>query len=136
MASGFTAEERAAMRERAKEAKAAKSREEDLAAVLEKIQGLDEPDRAIAARLHEIVGEVAPQLAPRLWYGSPAYALGPRIVLFFQERAKFKVRYGNLGFSDNSHLDDGEMWPTSYAVLELTPEVEARMRELVARAVR
>jgi uncharacterized protein YdhG (YjbR/CyaY superfamily) len=131
----FTAEERAAMKARAKELKAAKSAEEDLAAVLGKIAEMEDVDRAVATRFHEIALEEAPQLGVRLWYGSPAYYQDGKLLFFFQDRGKFKTRYATLGFSDTAALDEGGMWATSYAVTELTPEVEQQFRELVKRAL-
>jgi uncharacterized protein YdhG (YjbR/CyaY superfamily) len=137
---GFTDEERAAMRERAKEVKASARRdsraseadgESDL---LAKIAEMSEPDRAMAERIHAIVKAAAPALAPRTWYGQPAYARNGNVVCFFQPAQKFKTRYATLGFSDKASLDDGDMWPTSYALKELTPEVEARITELVRAA--
>jgi len=133
--SGFTAEERAAMRQRAKELKAQESAAEALQAVLDKIASLDEPDKTNAARIHAIVMEVAPALRPRLFYGSPAYANDEGKVLFFyQERAKFKVRYGNLAFFDGAQLDEGTMWGTGFAITELSPADETKVAELVRRA--
>ncbi|MBN9327602.1 MAG: hypothetical protein BGO38_01145 [Cellulomonas sp. 73-145] len=132
---GFTAEERAAMRQRAKELKAQQSAAESLQAVVDRIAALEEPDRTNAERIHAIALEVAPGLQPRLFYGSPAYANAEGKVLFFyQERAKFKVRYGNLGFFDGAQLDDGSMWPSAFAITELSPADEARVAELVRRA--
>ncbi|OZB88937.1 MAG: hypothetical protein B7X41_05510 [Microbacterium sp. 14-71-5] len=132
---GFTAEERAAMRQRAKELKAQQSAAESLQAVVDRIAALEEPDRTNAERIHAIALEVAPSLQPRLFYGSPAYANAEGKVLFFyQERAKFKVRYGNLGFFDGAQLDDGSMWPTAFAITELSPADEKRVAELVRRA--
>lgn len=123
------------MRQRAKELKAQESAAEALKGVLDKIASLDEPDRSNAERIHAIVTEVAPSLKPRTYYGSPAYATEDgKVVLFYQERAKFGVRYGNLAFFEAAKLDDGSMWPTAYAVLELTPADEDRIRELVRRA--
>ena len=134
--SGFTAEERAAMRQRAKELKAQESAAEALQAVLDKIASLDEPDRTNAARIHALALEVAPSLRPRLFYGSPAYANAEGKVLFFyQERAKFKARYGNLAFFDGAQLDDGTMWGTGFAVTELSAADEERVADLVRRAV-
>ena len=135
---GFTAEERAAMKERAKELKAekeAKSKEQDEAAVLEKISEMKDADRAMATRIHEIVKAVAPQLTSRLWYGSPAYAKDGKVVCFFQDSNKFKTRYATVGFSDEAALDDGTMWPNSYALTEITPDVVTRVRDLLTRAV-
>lgn len=132
---GFTPAERAAMRQRAKELKANESAAEALRAVLEKIDCLDEPDRTNARRIHEIVTEVAPSLRPRLYYGSPGYAdTDGKIVLFYQERAKFKVRYGNLAFFDAARLDDGTMWPTGFAVTELSAADEQVVAALVRKA--
>lgn len=132
---GFTAEERAAMRQRAKELKAEHSNAEALQAVLDKIAALDEPDRTNARRIHTIALEVAPSLRPRLFYGSPAYAdADGKVLFFYQERAKFKVRYGNLGFFDGAQLDDGSLWPTAFAITELSPADEKRVAELVRRA--
>ena len=137
---GFTAEERAAMQERARELKAARrgSRagkadgERDL---LAKIAEMAEPDRSMAERVHAIVTASAPALAPKTWYGMPAYANGDgRIVCFFQAASKFKVRYATLGFQPDANLDDGAMWPTAFALVELTPEVEARIAALVKKA--
>jgi uncharacterized protein YdhG (YjbR/CyaY superfamily) len=133
---GFTPEERAAMRDRAREMKAGADSEGDRAAVVEKIAAMPPADRAIAERLHAIIGSTAPELAPRLWYGMPAYAKDGKVVCFFQSAQKFKTRYSTLGFSDQAKLDDGEMWPTGFAVKELTAAGEARVRELVKRAVR
>jgi uncharacterized protein YdhG (YjbR/CyaY superfamily) len=136
---GLTAEERAALKELVRERKAAGRRGADAAdgeaEVLAKIAAMPEPDRSMAERIHAIVKEVAPELAPRTWYGMPAYAKGGKVVCFFQDAAKFKSRYATLGFTDSAALDDGPMWPTSFAVHELTPEVEERIRALVRRAV-
>ncbi len=133
--SGFTAEERAAMRQRAKELKAQESTAEALQSVLDKIASLDEPDKTNAERIHAIAMEAAPALRPRLFYGSPAYANAEGKVLFFyQERAKFKVRYGNLAFFDPARLDDGTMWATAFAVTEISPADEKKIAELVKKA--
>ena len=133
----FTPEERAAMRERAREMKAAlrsgSASEED--AVLAKIAEMAERDRVMAERLHALVKAVAPGLTPRLWYGMPAYARNGAVLCFFQSAAKFKSRYCTLGFSDKAALDDGGMWPTSFALKELSAAEEARISELLARAV-
>ena len=134
--SGFTAEERAAMRERAKEAKANANKAEAEAAVLEKIAEMPESDRAIAERLHAIIRDSAPVLAPKTWYGMPAYAKDDKIVCFFQAADKFKARYATFGFNDPANLDDGAMWPTAFALRELTADVEAKIRALVKKAVR
>ncbi len=139
---GFTDEERAAMRERAQELKAARrsrtggARDADEErAVLDKLAEMAAPDRALGERLHAIIRATAPDLAPRLWYGMPAYAKDGKVVCFFQNAVKFKTRYATLGFSDTAALDDGRMWPTAFALTELTPEVEARIAALVQRAV-
>jgi len=131
----FTAEERAAMRERAKEEKAAKSKADGESDVLAKIAEMQEPDRTMAERLHALIKTSAPDLAPRTWYGMPAYAKDGQIVCFFQPAAKFNTRYATLGFNDTAHLDDGTMWPTAYALKELTAADEARISALVMKAV-
>ena len=136
--SGFTPEERAAMRERAKEVKGSRGSRASAADgesdLLAKIAEMSEPDRVMAERIHAIVKAAAPALAPRTWYGQPAYAKNGNVVCFFQPARKFKTRYATLGFSDKASLDDGDMWPTYYALKELTPEVEARIAELVRMA--
>jgi uncharacterized protein YdhG (YjbR/CyaY superfamily) len=139
---GFTAEERAAMKERAGELRASTRRgqradkaAEEESAVLAKIAEMPEPDRVIAARLHTVLKASAPELSPRLWYGMPAYAKDGNVVCFFQPAQKFKTRYATLGFSDKANLDEGAMWPTSYALTELTAAEEARICALVRRAV-
>lgn len=139
---GFTAEERAAMKEHAKEQKKAARRasEAEKAAeaerdVLDKIAAMDDPDRVMAERVHAVVTAAAPQLAPKTWYGMPAYALDGKVVCFFQSAEKFKARYATLGFSDLAKLDDGPMWAAGFALTEVTEEVEARIAELVKRAV-
>ncbi|MER7114885.1 iron chaperone [Saccharomonospora azurea] len=138
----FTAEERAAMKEHAEERKkeARRASRADKAAaaerdVLDKIATMSDHDRALAERVHAIVRENAPTLAPKLWYGMPAYALDGKVVCFFQNAEKFKVRYATLGFNDTAKLDDGDMWATSFALVNMTPEVEERIAELVRRAV-
>jgi uncharacterized protein YdhG (YjbR/CyaY superfamily) len=130
----FTAEERAAMKERAAEQKAARRGAEAEADVVAKIAELPEADRTLAGRIHALVKATAPELAPRLWYGMPAYAKGGKVVCFFQAGQKFKTRYGTLGFSDTAQLDDGTMWPTAYALTELTAADEQRIAALVRRA--
>jgi uncharacterized protein YdhG (YjbR/CyaY superfamily) len=130
---GFTAEEKAAMRERAREAKRGDADGE--ADVLEKIAEMSQPDRGIAERLHALIKASAPELKPRTWYGMPAYAKGGNVVCFFQPAEKFKARYVTLGFSDKANLDDGAMWPTSYALTELTAAEEDRIAALVKQAV-
>ncbi|MEV4258888.1 DUF1801 domain-containing protein [Spirillospora sp. NPDC049652] len=137
----FSAEERAAMKERAKELKASGRRASKAekaaqaeADVVAKIAEFPEPDRSMAERIHAIVKDAAPNLEPKLWYGMPSYALDGKVVCFFQNADKFKARYATLGFNDSARLDEGTMWPTAYALTELTPEVEARIAELVKRA--
>ena len=132
---GFTAEEKAAMKERARELKAAAGKAEAESDVLAKIAEMAEPDRAMAERLHAIVKASAPDLSPKTWYGMPAYAKGGKVVCFFQSAEKFKSRYATFGFSDTANLDDGAMWPTAFALKELTPDLEARIGELVKKAV-
>ena len=132
---GFTAEERAAMRERAKEQKAEEQKADAESAVLAKIAEMQGPDRAMAERLHEIVKASAPELSPRTWYGMPAYARDGRVVCFFQSAEKFNTRYATFSFSDKANLDEGAMWPTSFALKELTAIEEARIGELVKQAV-
>ena len=135
---GFTQEEREAMRDRVKELKAARNATSADAegAVLEKIATMPAKDRAIGERLHAIIKASAPGLTSRLWYGMPAYAKDGNVVCFFQNAGKFKARYSTLGFSDKAALDDGHMWPTSYALTELGAGDEARIAALVKRAVR
>ena len=133
---GFTAEERAAMRERAKELKAEKDRADGESALLEKIAEMPDSDRVMAERLHAIITASAPALAPKTWYGMPAYAnTDGKIVCFFQSAAKFNARYATFGFNDSANLDDGAMWPTSFALKALTAADEARISELVKKAV-
>jgi uncharacterized protein YdhG (YjbR/CyaY superfamily) len=135
----FTAEERAAMKERAQELKAEARANKDKAAgesaVLEKIAEMPEPDRAMAKRLHEIIKASAPALSPKTWYGMPAYAKDGKVVCFFQSADKFKSRYATLGFNDTANLDQGAMWPTSFALKELTTAEEAKIGALVKKAV-
>jgi uncharacterized protein YdhG (YjbR/CyaY superfamily) len=132
---GFTAEERAAMKERARELKAEKNRAEGESDLLAKIAEMPGPDRAMAKRLHAIVTASAPDLWPKTWYGMPAYAKDGKIVCFFQSADKFKSRYATFGFSDTANLDDGAMWPTSFALKKLTTADEARIAALVKQAV-
>jgi uncharacterized protein YdhG (YjbR/CyaY superfamily) len=132
---GFTAEERAAMRERARELKAEAQKAEGESDVLAKIAEMPEPDRAMAERLHEIVKASAPALSPKTWYGMPAYAKDGKVVCFFQSAEKFDARYATFGFSDKANLDEGAMWPTSFALKELTATEEAKISALVKRAV-
>src|SRR5919108_6375849 len=130
---GFTAEERAAMRERSRELKAGKADGES--DVLEKIAEMAEPDRAMAERLHALIKASAPGLSPRTWYGMPAYAKDGNVVCFFQSAQKFKARYATFGFSDKANFDEGAMWPVAFALKELTADVEARIGALVKKAV-
>ena len=136
---GFTKEEQAAMKERAKELKAEagakKKKVEGEGEVLAKIAEMPELERTIATRLHEIIKANAPVLSPKTWYGMPAYALDGAVVCFYQSAAKFGSRYGTLGFSDKANLDDGTMWPSAYALTELTAAVETKIAELVKKAV-
>ena len=131
---GFTAEEKAAMRERAREVKRAAGKAEAESDVLAKIAEMAEPDRAMAERLHAIVKTSAPDLSPKTWYGMPAYAKDGKIVCFFQSAQKFKARYATFGFNEKANLDDGAMWPTAFALQELTADVEAKIGELVEQA--
>jgi len=132
---GFTDEERAAMRERARELKAGADKADGEGAVLAKIAEMPKPDRAMAKRLHALIKASAPALSPRTWYGMPAYAKDGKVVCFFQSAQKFKTRYATLGFSDNANLDEGTMWPTTFALTELTAADEARIGALVKKAV-
>jgi uncharacterized protein YdhG (YjbR/CyaY superfamily) len=132
---GFTAEERAAMKERAREQKAEAQKADGERDVLAKIAEMQESDRAMAERLHEIVKASAPDLSPRTWYGMPAYARDGKVVCFFQSAEKFNTRYATFSFSDKANLDEGAMWPTTFALKELTEAEEARISELVKRAV-
>ena len=136
---GFTDEERAAMKERAKElkaeARANKNRAEGESDVLAKIAEMQEPDRAMAKRLHAIIKASAPDLSPKTWYGMPAYAKDGKVVCFFQSAQKFNTRYATFGFNDTANLDEGAMWPTAFALKELTAAEEAKIGALVKRAV-
>ena len=135
---GFTAEEKAAMRERAKELKAEARANRDRAAgesdVLAKIAEMPESDRVMAERIHAIVSASAPQLMPKTWYGMPAYAADGKVVCFFKGAHKFDSRYATFGFNDPANLDDGSMWPTSYALTKLTPADEKKIAALVKQA--
>jgi uncharacterized protein YdhG (YjbR/CyaY superfamily) len=131
----FSAEERAAMKERAREAKAERTRAEGEQDILDKIAGMPEADRVLARTIHDIVTTVAPELTPKTWYGMPAYARDGAILVFFQPAAKFKTRYSTLGFNDVANLDAGRMWPTAYALTTLTKADEKTIAELVKRAV-
>ena len=131
---GFSAEERAAMKETVKERKGGKETEGE-PAVLAKIALMKEPDRAMAKKVHAIIMAAAPGLTPRLWYGMPAYAMDGKTICYFQDANKFKSRYGTLGFSDKANLDDGDFWPIAYAVMKLTPAEEKHITALVQKAV-
>jgi uncharacterized protein YdhG (YjbR/CyaY superfamily) len=133
---GFTPEERAAMRERAKELKAEAQGEAGESDVLAKIAEMPKADRVMAERLHAIVRASAPALTPRTWYGMPAYAKDGKVLCFFQSADKFKSRYATFGFNDTANLDTGEMWPTSFALKKLTPAEEKKIAALVKKAVR
>jgi len=128
----FTTEERSAMKQRVQELKEHKGEGEG--AVLEKIAEMQAGDREMAKRIHEIVKANAPALSPKLWYGMPAYAKGEKVVCFFQPAKKFKTRYSTLGFNDPAHLDDGNMWPTAYALMNLTSADETRIGALLKKA--
>ena len=132
---GFTDEERAAMKERAREQKAAARKADGESEVLAKIAEMSEADRALAERLHALITASAPDLAPRTWYGMPAYAKDGQVVCFFQSAQKFNTRYATLGFSDKARLDDGALWPTAFALTEWTATTEARIAALVKQAV-
>ena len=133
---GFTDEERAAMKERAQELKAEAAKADGESAVLAKIAEMQGSDRAMAQKLHAIVKASAPDLSPKTWYGMPAYARDGKIVCFFQSAQKFNSRYATLGFNDQAKLDDGAMWPTSFALKELTAEAEKKISVLVKKAAR
>ena len=134
---GFTEEERSAMKERFQELKAGEraDKADGENAVLAKIAEMPQPDRAMGKRLHAIIKASAPALSPKLWYGMPAYAKGGKVVCFFQGAQKFKTRYATLGFSDAANLDEGALWPTSFALKELTAVAEAKIAALVKKAV-
>ncbi len=132
---GFTAEERAAMRERAKELKAATDKADGESDVLAKIAEMTKTDRVMAERLHEIIKATAPDLSPRTWYGMPAYAKDDKVLCFFRSAQKFKSRYATLGFSDTANLDDGAMWPTDFALTKLTATEEKAIVALLTKAV-
>jgi uncharacterized protein YdhG (YjbR/CyaY superfamily) len=135
--SGLSADEKAAMRETLADEKAKAKGVEGESLLLQKIAGMSEPDRGMAKRIHAIVKANAPSLTPTTWYGMPAYSNKEgKAVVFFQDAAKFKARYATLGFSDRASLDDGELWPTSYALKEMTPAAEAKIAALVKKAAR
>jgi hypothetical protein len=134
---GLTDVERAAMKDRLRELKAGKADKADgESEVLAKIAEMTEPDRGMARRLHALITTTAPELTPRTWYGMPAYAKDDKVVCFFKSGEKFKARYATLGFSDKANLDDGAMWPTDFALKQLTAAEEARITALVKKAVR
>jgi uncharacterized protein YdhG (YjbR/CyaY superfamily) len=132
---GFTAEERAAMRERARELKAEARKADGEKALLAKIAEMPKPDRVMAERLHAIVKASAPDLSPKTWYGMPAYARDGKVVCYFQSADKFDSRYATFGFNDTANLDDGAMWPTSFALKKLTAADEKKIAALVKKAV-
>ena len=132
---GFTDDERAAMKERAKELKAGKEKEDGEADVLAKIAEMPDSDRIMGERVHAIIKAAAPDLVPRTWYGMPAYSQDGSVVCFFRSAQKFKTRYATLGFSDKAKLDEGSMWPTDFALKKLTRADEARIAALVKKAV-
>ena len=132
---GFTDEEKAAMRERARELKAEAAKADGETELLAAIAKMQEPDRTMAKKLHSLIKAAAPALAPKTWYGMPAYTKDGNIICFFQNAGKFKARYQTLGFTDKAKLDDGAMWPNSYALMKLTADDEARIRALVKKAV-
>ena len=133
---GFSAEERAAMKERARELKAEAAKADGEKALLEKVAEMKGADRAMATRLHELITAAAPALSPKTWYGMPAYAKDGKIVCFFQSAEKFDSRYATFGFSDEANIDQGVMWPTSWALKELTAAEEKKIVALVKKAVR
>ena len=136
---GFTDDERSAMKERLQELKAERrgsaGKADGESELLAKLAALPQPDRALGERLHAIIKATAPALAPRTWYGMPAYARDGNVVCFFQSAQKFKTRYATLGFSDKANLDEGHMWPTAFALTQLTDDVEAKIAALVKKAV-
>ena len=135
---GFSAAERDAMRQRADELRAergGRKKADNLQAALDAIAEMPDADRAIAERFHAIVTRAAPHLLPKTWYGMPAYAEGKDVVCFFQGAAKFETRYATIGFNDTAQLDDGDMWPVSFAIVDWTEEVEARVDELIRKAI-
>ena len=131
----FSADERAAMRERARELKADAAKADGEADLLAAIKKMEEPARTMATKIHELVKAAAPSLVPKTWYGMPAYAKDGNVVCFFQNAGKFKARYQTLGFSDKANLDDGAMWPNSYAITELTAAEESKITALLKQAV-
>jgi uncharacterized protein YdhG (YjbR/CyaY superfamily) len=132
---GFSAEEKAAARERVRELKAEAAKADGKAELLAAIARMQEPDRAIAKKVHELITAAAPALTPKTWYGMPAYAKDGNVICYFQNAGKFKVRYQTLGFSDKAKIDDGAMWPIQYALSKLTATEEAKITALVKKAV-
>ncbi|MGD0194553.1 MAG: DUF1801 domain-containing protein [Candidatus Dormibacteria bacterium] len=132
---GFTAEEKAAMKDRVKELKRDAQKADGDSEVVATIAGMPEEDRVIAERLHTLIKGVAPELVPRTWYGMPAYSKDDKVVCFFQGAYKFKARYATLGFSDQAHLDEGSMWPSTFALTKLTAADETRIKALVKKAL-
>ncbi len=136
---GFSAQERAAMKERAKElkaeARASKNKAQGESDLLAKIAEMPEPDRTMAARIHELVKATAPDLAPKTWYGMPAYTRDGKVICFFQSAQKFEARYCTFGFNDAANLDDGNMWPTTFALKALTPAEEEKIVALIRKAI-
>ncbi len=133
---GFSAEEKAAARERVRELKAEAAKADGETELLAAIARMQEPDRTIAERVHELITAAAPALTPKTWYGMPAYAKDGNVICFFQNAGKFKVRYQTIGFSDKAKIDDGAMWPIQYALSNLTAKEEAKITALVKKAVR
>ena len=132
----FSAEERAAMKERAQELRAERNKADGESALLAKVAEMPEADRVLAERIHAIVKDNAPELAPRLWYGMPAYTKDGKVVCFFQAAEKFNTRYATLGFNDTANLDDGAMWPVAYGLKELTEAEEKKIAALIKKALR
>ena len=133
---GFSAEEKAAARERVRELKAEAAKADGKAELLAAIARMQEPDRAVAKKVHALITAAAPGLTPKTWYGMPAYAKDGNVICYFQNAGKFKVRYQTLGFSDKAKIDDGVMWPIQYALTKMTPSEEAKITALVKKAVR
>ena len=132
---GFSDAEKAAARERVKELKRSGDQEAEAREVVQKLAEMPEPDRSMGQRVHALVTSVSPELAPKTYYGMPAYAKDGKVICFFKPKSKFKVRYASFEFNPDAKLDDGAMWPISFALLELTPQTEARIRELVKKAI-
>jgi uncharacterized protein YdhG (YjbR/CyaY superfamily) len=132
---GFTAEEKAAMKERAKEARASKTKADGEKDVLAKIAEMPPSDRSLAEGLHEIIKQTAPELTPKTWYGMPAYATGDKVLCHFRPAEKFNTRYATLGFSDKANLDQGDFWPVEFALRQMTAEIETKIARLIKQAV-